>query len=47
MTDQKDEPVREDEFIYIKGAKENNLKNIRFRYRGDNPANWLLEKKHL
>ena len=26
---------------------QNNLKNIRFRYRGDNPANWLLEKKHL
>ena len=28
MTDQKNEPVQEEQCIYVKGAKENNLKNI-------------------
>ena len=28
MTDQKNEQVQEEQCIYVKGAKENNLKNI-------------------
>ena len=27
--------------------KDDGLKNIKFRYRGDNPENWLFEKKSI
>jgi len=31
----------------IHDSDKKNLKDIRLRLRGDNPANWLLEKKHF
>ena len=31
--------------MVIQGGDNQDLKNIQFRLRGDNPENWLLEKK--
>ena len=31
----------------IHDSDKKNLKDIQLRFRGDNPANWLLEKKHF